>query len=172
MKQRLLCALACLCACSSATLYRHNAPDLEATIVDGDRDYVYVETDDDRVVRVARKQITEIDHPGNVDAVVGGVLTFVGGSLIAAGSQSHNLGGDIAAVLGVIYAVPGAILLAEGLYRWQRSSGAAEDNGTHLPLFVRKPDLGMRPAPPLVQPPSAMVEIPVSLPVPTTPQQR
>ena len=74
LRRTLAGLLICLSACSSATIYRHNAPDLEASIVGGEADYLYVETEDGRVVRIARKNVTEIDHPGNVEAVIGGIL--------------------------------------------------------------------------------------------------
>ena len=117
LQKSIASVLACASACSSATLYRHNAPDLEATIVGGNADYLYVEAENGRVVRIVRKNVTEIDHPGNVEAIVGGILTAYGGGLAATVALSRD-GGGMALPLSVAagaVGIPGLILLADGL---------------------------------------------------------
>ncbi len=144
--------LICLSACSSATIYRHNAPDLEASIVGGEADYLYVETEDGRVVRIARKNVTEIDHPGNVEAVIGGILLACAAVMVGVANTSSDPGGETALYsAGGAYGLAGVILLADGLIAWNRSTTAAEDTATHLPLRVRKGDFGAPAALPLAQ---------------------
>ena len=130
--------LLCTCACSSATIYRRDAPDLEATLVGGNTKHLYVETEDGRVVQLERSKITDIDHPGNVAAVVGGILTAEGGALVALDWYGPERPTGIFTVMGALIAVPGLILLAHGLIEWSRSTGAENERTLELP--VRRPD--------------------------------
>jgi hypothetical protein len=134
-------------ACSTATIYRHNAPDLEATIVGGSDKYLYVETEDGRVVRIAREKVSEIDHPGNVEAIVGSILLAYGGGLTAWGLAGRE-NGPMSVALGVsggILGIPGVILLASGLMNWSRSASAVDAQDPDLPLRSAMPDFSGRP---------------------------
>ena len=138
------------CACSSATIYRHDAPDLEATIVGGSDRYLYVESEDGRVVRIARKNVTDLDHPGNVEAIIGGVLLAEGAALAGLGMASRNqTDRAIFGTFGGIIGVPGLILLAHGLIEWSRSNGAMDDRSPDMPLKLKAPQLGIQMAQPV-----------------------
>ena len=121
-------------ACSSATIYRHGAPDLEATLVGGNEQYLYVETDDDRVVRIERKKVTEIDHPGNIAAAIGGGLSLLGGGLVYLGAtgQPGLEGNGYLTAIGAIFLIPGVITLASGMITWGRSAAAANERDLQL----------------------------------------
>ncbi len=167
--KRLFLSLLCLVAyaCSSATVYRHNAPDLETTILGGSATHIYVETEDGRIVRIPRKNITDVDHPGNIEAVIGGVIALTGGMLFAVGNTSNQPEVRVVfTALGTIYAVPGIILLADGLINWNRSNSAFDDRRTNLPVLKRTelaPSAGE-----LTTPATSDYAIPVTLPrVPT-----
>ncbi len=155
-----VCALACLCACSSATIYRHDAPDLEATIVGGSADYLYVETEDERVVRLNRKKITEIDHPGNAEALIGGILLAEGAAIAGVGLTANDA--DTRAVMttsGLSVGIPGLLMLVHGLLIWNRSTDAAAELTADFPLRFPPP-------PPVAL---ALPATPTALPLPVTP---
>ncbi|HVU01674.1 MAG TPA: hypothetical protein VHE30_07980 [Polyangiaceae bacterium] len=72
-------ALACtLTACSTtATISRVSGPPVEADIVGGTPSRIIVEDESGTRVAIPRSDIRDIDHPGNVHAVVGsGILAY------------------------------------------------------------------------------------------------
>jgi len=73
-------------ACSTtATITRRSDPPLEAKIVRGTPvSVIVVDGDSDRAI--ARDEIVDIDHPGNVSAVAGGLLSAYGLFNIAVGA--------------------------------------------------------------------------------------
>ncbi len=131
----------CTCACSSATIYRRDAPDLEATIVGGNSKYLYVETEDGRVVQIERSKITDIDHPGNGEAVVGGLWVATWSLLVGMLAELSGNMNDRNGALVTAFAVgilPGAIPLVHGIVTWHQSTSAADEMAMQLP--VRRPD--------------------------------
>ncbi len=159
MKRLVAACLLTATACTTATIYRHDAPDLEAVIVAGNAADLYVETEDGRYVRVSRRNVTDIDHPGNLEALIGGVLLAEGAAMagVALASREADMRGTFGTV-GAIVGVPGLLLLAHGLLTWSRSTAAAADLDSHFPL--RYP-----PAPVAL----ALAPTPVALPLPVTP---
>lgn len=124
----------------SATIYRRNAPDLEAPIIGGNSRYLYVETDDGRVVRIERDKVLQIDHPGNGEAAVGAVATASFGLTLLAilawsGALNNNTddSGRILLVSAVTLAVPVG-LTVHGLSIWNASVEAAEDLKSEFPV--------------------------------------
>ena len=72
-----------------------------------------------------RREVADIDHPGNVVAIVGGVLAAMGGVVYAA---SYSLAGHpdpARQTVGLVYLIPGALMVGVGLYEWFSSTGAA-----------------------------------------------
>ncbi|HMY20588.1 MAG TPA: hypothetical protein PKA58_29890, partial [Polyangium sp.] len=62
----------------TATITRANAPDLEGEIQASDSQSIYVKTEGGTTMSVSRDMITDIDHPGNVAATIGGIVTGYG----------------------------------------------------------------------------------------------
>lgn len=123
---RTFAALACLTACSTATLERAGLPNLEARIVASDVRHVYVLSDDGQTFAVPRRTLRDIDHPGNVLIAVGmGLVAFAG--LTYTGSDApENQGGRGVANLFLLAGVP---MLLGGLIPWLQSSRAAANFG-------------------------------------------
>jgi hypothetical protein len=85
-----LALLACFnAACSTmATVTRRNAPALDARIIGGDSENVYVESGNGRIETIPRSDIQDIDHPGNVAALIGGIISAYGLVNIVVGSPN------------------------------------------------------------------------------------
>jgi hypothetical protein len=58
---------------SSAIVTTKHGGYYEGTITGGDREFVYVQGE-----AVPRRDITDVDHPGNVAAIIGSVITGLG----------------------------------------------------------------------------------------------
>jgi hypothetical protein len=81
-----LLALALLTGCgTTATITRANAPAIDAKIVRSDKDEVYVETTSGEAMTVPRGEIKDVDHPGNVAATIGALVTAYGVANVAVG---------------------------------------------------------------------------------------
>jgi hypothetical protein len=81
-----LLGLVLLTGCgTSATITRANAPAIDGKIIGGDSSDVYIETRSGVSDTVPRSEITDIDHPGNVAATIGALVTAYGGANIAVG---------------------------------------------------------------------------------------
>lgn len=140
----------------SATIYRRNAPDLEAPIIGGNSRYLFVETDDGRVVRIERDKILQIDHPGNGEAAIGAVATasFGFGLLLAwafSGIMNDNSdeSGRFLLVSAAVLAVPVG-LTVHGLSIWSGSVEAADDMKSDFPVRLPeryRPSLPVLPEP-------------------------
>lgn len=78
--------LAVVTGCStSATITPRFGSPFDAKIVSGDREFVYVEGPGGPQT-IPRSDIADIDHPGNVAAVIGGVVGAYGVANIAVGA--------------------------------------------------------------------------------------
>lgn len=140
----------------SATIYRRNAPDLEAPIIGGNSRYLYVETDDGRVVRIERDKVLAIDHPGNGEAAVGAVATGSLGLMLLAilawsGALNNNSdeSGQILLFSAATLAVPVG-LTVHGLSIWNGSVEAAADMKSEFP--VRWPERYRQSLPAVAEP--------------------
>jgi hypothetical protein len=72
-------ALVCLGGCSStATIVRTDGPDNEAEIANSDAAALYVRARNGQIYRINRESIADIDHPGNVEIIVGSLLLGLG----------------------------------------------------------------------------------------------
>ena len=161
MIRRLVAVMVILCfgGCSStATIVRTDGPDSETTIERSDVDALYVRARNGRIYRIPRESVTTIDHPGNVEIVVGGILTglavVIFGQLRASTSSSSDR--DAAYLVAAVYGVPGLWLLTSGLAHYVPSVRAA-----HAFESVEMP---VRPPPPFAYPPP-----PMTLPPPAPP---
>jgi hypothetical protein len=75
---------------TTATIARTNGPPIEASIEGGSPSSIVLEGG----AIVSRNEITEVDHPGNVHAVVGGVILGYGLLNIAAGASTCGDSGE------------------------------------------------------------------------------
>lgn len=111
---------------ATATISRANAPELDAQIVGSDPHTIYVKTEGGTTMSVARDSITEIDHPGNVAATIGGIVTGYGIVNIASGASDCDRYGAAYCTGVFLPAAIGAPIMAYGLYRWINSTTAAK----------------------------------------------
>ncbi|MDI1442458.1 hypothetical protein [Polyangium sp. 6x1] len=123
----LLCApfaaLAMGCG-TTATISRINEPEIEGKIVSSADDMLLVETRAGNET-IAARNVTDIDHPGNVAATIGTLLTGYGVANIVVGAPQCDRGGA-AYCLGVFLpATIGVPLMAWGFATWGRSKYAA-----------------------------------------------
>jgi predicted phage tail protein len=115
-----------LCGCSTtATISRANGRELEGKIVGSNPSSILVETDGDSTLRIPRAEITDIDHPGNAAAVVGGFLGAYGALNIATGVSACDEGGAAFCAGVFLPATLGVSMLIWGLTTWSNSTGAA-----------------------------------------------
>jgi hypothetical protein len=136
-----LALLAWLCGCSTvAKISLIEGGYVEAKIQRSDQDNLFFETETGAEVPIPRSEVTEIDHPGNVVAVVGGLLSAYGATVIVeklSTCSDQELPG--AACTGALWpATVGASMLVWGLVTWVSSTRAADrslsqDSGT-VPL--------------------------------------
>jgi hypothetical protein len=123
----LLCAAsaALLMGCgTTATITRINEPEIEGKIVSADDGMLQVETRAGNH-SIPLQNVTDIDHPGNVAATIGTLLTGYGVANIALGAPNCERGGA-AYCLGVFLpATIGLPLMAWGFATWGKSVSAA-----------------------------------------------
>jgi hypothetical protein len=121
--------IVCLCSCANTSTIRTDRLTLEGRIVGGDRDALFVRNEAGYDATVNRAEVQDIDHPGNVHAVVGAILAASGGINLGTfagfcrgfgnGCQPFVItaGGMIAA---------GAGMFIWGLWTWLTSKNAVE----------------------------------------------
>jgi hypothetical protein len=166
--------IASLAGCSTtATIHRSDGYMLEGRIKGGTRSSIIVDPRIGERQEVPRSQVADIDHPGNVHALIGGIVFGIGG--ISAGAncgQADGAGSDRDAdcFYAVSIAITGAAMLGWGLYNWFGSSDAADDVSME-PLSDEKwrgPRRGLPPrkAPPPGELPPESGELPPAPPPP------
>jgi hypothetical protein len=80
--------LASLTGCgTTATISRVNEPTVEAKIIGGDERDVHVDANG-TTITIPRSTITDIDHPGNVAGVIGGIVSAYGVANVAVGAEN------------------------------------------------------------------------------------
>ncbi|MCY1073027.1 hypothetical protein [Archangium lansingense] len=120
-----------LCGCSTtATISRVNGRTLDAKIRRSTPGAVVVQTDSGEEVSISRSDISDIDHPGNVSAVLGGLLGAYGVLNIAVGAPNCTSEGGAYCAGVFLPAALGASMLAWGLSTWIGSTSAASNSSS------------------------------------------
>ncbi len=146
-------ALAVLAGCgSSALLSMKRGVLVDGRITGGDSDSVFVESasqEGTSHLAVPRAEITDIDHPGNVAATLGGILSAYGTANAAVGAPGCDQRGGGAFCVGVFLPLAiGIPVFIYGLVTWQRSRSAAaavEGRPSAPPGYSAPPDYPSRP---------------------------
>jgi len=132
--------VAVLEGCStSAAIERRSGPPIVGRIDYSDADRLYVSGDDDQRYAIDRWDVVDIDHPGKIGRVVGGITTGVGGFFLAlapfardCSSRDPNSGPDcwnlraMAITVGIGYALVGLPILVRNVVVLSRSRAAAK----------------------------------------------
>jgi hypothetical protein len=151
----IVCFTACSVGCSwTATIARSDGPDTEGEIHHSDAGAVYVRARNGGIYRIDRSVITDIDHPGNVEMVVGGILVGLF-SFVAISERNAPDRNDALTVLA-IYGGLGLALISWGLARWVTSFRAARAfEAAELPAGPAP-----RPGAPVYPPPPSLLTLP------------
>jgi hypothetical protein len=168
------CLVVSVTACTTtATITQRSGPPIEGSIRYGTTDYVVVEPRDGNPQKIPRSDIDDIDHPGNVHLLVGGIVLGYGTILIGSGlddcqKDAENLA---SCTMLVIPAIVGAGLTAWGLATWSGSKSAASQRlSVHrrppeiVPAPERSPNANAAPKPAPDEPPGPPAVLP---PLPT-----
>lgn len=114
---------------TSATLNLRDGRNIEGKIIGSTSSTISVEGQTEPIV-VSRSEVADIDHPGNVAATIGGVLTAYGIANIATGYEQCERSGNGAYCTGVFLpALLGLSLTTYGSVVWVESTRNAEGNG-------------------------------------------
>jgi hypothetical protein len=163
-------------ACSTtATIHRSNGMMMEGTIEGGSPDFIVVAPRHGRRQEVPRNEIAEIDHPGNVHALLGGIFLGAGILNLAVSYEDCRNTQDEGDCVA-LFALPavGTGLLVWGLATWMGSTSAADDTSMEP---MRRPAPAPAPVPAAlppydaVQPAPAPVAPPPAEPPPASPPQ-
>jgi hypothetical protein len=114
---------------STATFLTRTRGNLEARIVGGDRQSLLVQSESGAETVLDRADVVDIDHPGNVVALVGGLVAGSGllNLTVLGLSCSSGFSGGGSSSCGFIYAYTGSIaavglgMLTWGLWTWLTS---------------------------------------------------
>ena len=168
--------LVCFGGCAStATIARTDAPDSEAEIARSDADALYLLGRNERIYRVPRESIAGIDHPGNVEILVGAILLGVF-TLTVISVRNDGDNNEVILPLALVYGGPGLALTLSGLLRYIPSVQAAHtfESAPRLPPLppaLRAPMPGAYPAPPGLFPtPPPPAPAPSAPPAPPQPE--
>ncbi len=124
---------------TTATLTRPGAPEVEAKIMASDSQNIYVENAGGTTT-LARDSITDIDHPGNVAATIGAIVTGYGIANIATGAPDCDREGAAYCTGVFLPAIIGAPIMAWGIATYARSvSTAASRKGKTEPSIAIVP---------------------------------
>ena len=147
--RRIAAALLTLTACSAcaptATITRYDGWQVEAEITRSTEDYVYIQTEYAPEQKIARADIAEIDHPGNVLGVVGlsiGVTYTITGAVFVpflfSGNELDRFVGGLSLASAAGLAFMGFGFAAWGWNLWNTSvTNARPEEAT--------PELGLSP---------------------------
>jgi hypothetical protein len=142
-----------LCGCTTtATFLTRDTGLREARIVGEDRTSLLVQTESGAERVLARADVVDIDHPGNVVALVGGIIAGSGALNLATVSLSCAPGlgstgsqcGFISGAMGSMVAT-GAGMLTWGLWTWLTSRGLVTSTLENRPP-PSEPSIGPPPA--------------------------
>ena len=131
---------------TSAAIERRNGPTVIGRIDHSDANRLYVTGDDDQRYAIERADVVDIDHPGKIGRVVGGITTGVGGFFLAlapfatdCSSRAPGAGPDcwnlraMALTIGIGYLLVGVPILVRNIAVLSRSRAAAEPVGSPPP---------------------------------------
>jgi hypothetical protein len=122
-------AVAAIGCGTTATITRVNGPQIEAKIVGGDETKLYVQNSSaGDSTSIARNDVTDIDHPGNVAALIGGVVSAYGVVNVVAGAPQCERKGAAYCTGVFLPAAIGLPIMMYGLYNWMDSTSAAKPN--------------------------------------------
>ena len=143
-KKLIATMLVLLCGCSTtATISRANGAQLEGKIIGSNSSAILVETEGNSSLNIPRSEITDIDHPGNASAVVGGFLGAYGVLNIATGASGCSEYGAAYCTGVFLPATLGVSMLIWGLTTWSNSTGNASAGpaavSSHSPTRVPEP---------------------------------
>jgi hypothetical protein len=134
-------ALAGIGCSTTATIHRSNGPSLESRIVDGDPGALFVQSDNGLVYRVDRRTVADIDHPGNVHLIIGGLCLAASAALLSSSfteNERSDREGTRAAAAG--YAVFGVPLALWGGFVYSRSRWSDEGRDPRPALVMAAPE--------------------------------
>jgi hypothetical protein len=117
--------LSLLCGCSTtATITRMDGTQIEAEIQYTDEDRLVAQTNTGHKVRILKRAISDIDHPGNVAGTLGAALSVYGLWNIAVGANTcGEVGGAFCAGM-IAPAAIGLPMLIWGFTTWGKSTDA------------------------------------------------
>jgi hypothetical protein len=121
-----LALVACSCS-TTATITRANGPELEGKILGADREFIYVESYGG-TKPVPKKHVTDIDHPGDAAAIVGGALTGYG--IVNIGLGIEHCSANQAAYCALVFS-PAAV--GVGMLTWGIVVHSLSEEALHLP---------------------------------------
>jgi hypothetical protein len=107
-------------ACT-ATLYRRGMPELDGVTVESSDQSSVVIRKNGVLYRVPGEQISEIDHPGNVLVLLGGLTAALGAGLGVARLANRNPVGQDMTPFVAVYGTLGLGLMLMGVIPWSRS---------------------------------------------------
>lgn len=145
---------------TTATIVTENGRRTEAFLAGGDKDHLLLRNPYGVETVVRRSEVLDIDYPGNVHALVGGIiagtmgleLAFFG-TMCSAGGLSQSACGLQFGLLGSVGAA-GLAMLSWGLWTWLNATSVVRESASGPPL----------PLPP--EPPPALEPVPL-VPVPS-----
>ena len=173
----LICFAGCSSGCSwTATIGRTDTLDSEAEIDHSDADALYLLARSGGMHRIPRHSVRSIDHPGNVEMIVGGLLLGFGGALAVEEWDKNS--GD-ARLIAAVYGVPGLTLLLLGAVRYFTSLRAAwafqtadAPSGEPWPARPPPPPPAAAYPPPAPYPPAPPPPAPPAAPTPAQPEEQ
>jgi hypothetical protein len=152
--------LALTLSCSTtATIQRVDGPDNEATIEHSDGHALYVRGSNGQLYRIPRRSVGEIDHPGNVNLIIGAALGVMTTLIVISARNAGQK--EAAGSLGVVYGAPAGGLLISGGYFYLRSKDAAR--------AFEEGDNSISPAAPTQAVPDSWATPPAAKPAPLPP---
>lgn len=113
---------------STAIIARRDGLQSEGKIMGSNKNNVYVEGQNGGVQGISRANIEDIDHPGNVEATIGGFMTAYGlANIFVFGAPGDSCRRSAVDCVGVFMPwVAGMSVMAHGLTIWKRSVNAAD----------------------------------------------
>ncbi|MCU0698234.1 MAG: hypothetical protein MUC96_17145 [Myxococcaceae bacterium] len=128
MRTWMLLGLLPTTGCSTtATFLTRSRGNVEARIVGGDRQRLLLQSESGAELVVDRTDVVDIDHPGNVVALLGGIVTFsgmtnLGVTAVSCRSALSNRN-ECTASIGLMssFLAVGAGMLTWGLWTWLTS---------------------------------------------------
>jgi hypothetical protein len=121
----------------TATVGRSDGPDIEARIQRSDTEALYVRSSNGQIYRAERKNVTDVDHPGNVLGWVG--LSLIGVSTLFL-AETSNADPETRRGIAAVYGVPGVLMALAGWYSYFRSVNAARTfESAEVPAMLLRP---------------------------------